>query len=137
MVISHSEKINCSEQKLWALLLDKAEHPEKTIKQVTESKIIQKHDDGYLREMMAIGMNIKERITINEKDHEIKFTLVDNADLDGYFLNKIEGKDGELILTYLQDWTPKDKNAKKDFDLQFLPVMKNAVLAMKKLAEAQ
>lgn len=137
MVISHSEKINCSEQKLWALLLDKAEHPEKTIKQVTESKIIQKYDDGYLREMTAVGMNVKERITINEKDHEIKFTLVDNADLDGYFLNKIEENDGELVLTYLQDWTPKDKNAKKDFDLQFLPVIKNAVLAMKKLAEAQ
>lgn len=137
MVISHSEKINCSEQKLWALLLDKAEHPEKTIKQVTESKIVQKYDDGYLREMTAVGMNIKERITINEKNHEIKFTLVDNADLDGYFLNKIEEKDGKLVLTYLQDWTPKDKNAKKDFDLQFLPMMKNAVLAMKKLAEAQ
>lgn len=137
MVISHSEKINCSEQKLWALLLDKAEHPEKTIKQVTESKIIQKYDDGYLREMTAVGMNIKERITINEKDHEIKFTLVDNAEFDGYFLNKIEVKDDELILTYLQDWTPKDKNARKDFDLQFLPVMKNAVSAMKKLAEAQ
>jgi hypothetical protein len=137
VVISHSEKINCSEQKLWALLLDKAEHPEKTIKQVTESKIVQKYDDGYLREMTAVGMNIKERITINEKNHEIKFTLVDNADLDGYFLNKIEEKDGKLVLTYLQDWTPKDKNAKKDFDLQFLPMMKNAVLAMKKLAEAQ
>ncbi|MDG7049986.1 MAG: DUF1857 family protein [Nitrososphaerota archaeon] len=137
MVISHSEKINCSEQKLWALLLDKAEHPEKTIKQVTESKIIQKYDDGYLREMTAVGMNIKEKITINEKDHEIKFTLVDNAEFDGYFLNKIEVKDDELVLTYLQDWTPKDKNAKKDFDLQFLPVMKNAVLAMKKLAETQ
>lgn len=137
MVISHSEKINCSEQKLWALLLDKAEHPEKTIKQVTESKIVQKYDDGYLREMTAVGMNIKERITINEKNHEIKFTLIDNADLDGYFLNKIEEKDGKLVLTYLQDWTPKDKNAKKDFDLQFLPMMKNAVLAMKKLAEAQ
>lgn len=137
MVISHSEKINCSEQKLWTLLLDKAEHPEKTIKQVTESKIIQKYDDGYLREMTAVGINIRERITINEKDHEIKFTLVDNAEFDGYFLNKIEGKDDELVLTYLQDWTPKDKNAKKDFDLQFLPAMKNAVLAMKKLAEAQ
>lgn len=87
--------------------------------------------------MTAVGMNIKERITINEKAREIKFTLVDNAEFDGYFLNKIEGKDGKLILTYLQDWTPKDKNAKKDFDLQFLPVMKNAVLAMKKLVEAQ
>lgn len=137
MVISHSEIVNCSKQKLWALLLDKAEHPEKTIKQVTESKILQKYADGYLREITAVGMNIKERIIINEKIHEIKFTLVDNAEFDGYFLNKIEGKDGELVMTYLQDWTPKDKNAKKDFDLQFLSVMKNAVLAMKKLAEAQ
>lgn len=137
MVISHSERVRCSQERLWDLLLEKAQHPERTIKQVTESKILQKYDDGFLREMTAVGMNIKERITINEKAREIKFTLVDNAEFDGYFLNKIEGNDGELVLTYLQDWTPKDKNATKDFDLQFLPVMKNAVLAMKKLAEAQ
>lgn len=137
MVISHSERVICSQERLWSLLLEKAQHPERTIKQVTESKILQKYDDGYLREMTAVGMNFKERITINEKAHEIKFTLVDNAEFDGYFLNKIEGKDGELVLTYVQDWVLKAKKVKKDFDLQFLPVMKTAVLAMKKLAEAQ
>ena len=137
MVISHSERVSCSQERLWGLLLEKAQHPERTIKEVSESKIIQKYDDVFLQEMTAVGMNVKERITINEKAHEIKFTLVDNAEFDGYFLNKIDGKDGELVLTYLQDWIPKDKNAKKDFDLQFLPVIKNAVLAMKKLAEVQ
>lgn len=135
MVISHSEKINCSEQKLWGLLLDKAEHPEKTIKQVTESKIIQKYPDGFLREMTAVGLHIKERITVDEKLHQIKFVLVDNENFEGYFLNKIENKDGDLILTYLQDWKPKNPEV-RDLDLQFLPVLQNAVLAMKKLAES-
>jgi hypothetical protein len=135
MVISCSEAVNCSEQKLWDLLLDKAQHPEKTIKQVTESKIIQKYPDGFLREMTAVGLNIKERITIDEKSNQIKFVLVDNENFDGYFLNKIENKNGELILTYLQDWKPKNPEV-QDLDLQFLPILQNAVLAMKKLAES-
>ena len=51
------------------------------------------------------------------------------------FLNKIENKRGQLTLTYLQDWIPKDQNAKQDFDQQFYPILKNAVLAIKKIAE--
>lgn len=134
MVISHSEKVDCSEQKLWELLLDKAQHPEKTIKQVAESKILQKYPDGFLREMTAVGLNIKERITIDEKSHQIKFALVDNENFDGYFMNKIENKNGELILTYLQDWKPKNPQV-QNLDSQFLPILQNTVIAMKKLAE--
>lgn len=136
MVISHSEKINCSEQKLWSLLLDKAEHPEKTIKQVTESKILQKYPDGFLREMTAVGLNIKEKIIIDEKSQQIKFVLVDNENFDGYFLNKLENKGDDLILTYVQDWKSKNPQT-QNLDSQFLPILQNAVLAMKKLAETQ
>jgi hypothetical protein len=136
VVITHSEKINCSEQKLWSLLLDKAEHPEKTIKQVTESKILQKYPDGFLREMMAVGLNIKEKIIIDEKSRQIKFVLVDNENFDGYFLNKLENKGNDLILTYVQDWKPKNPQT-QNIDSQFLPILQNAVLAMKKLAETQ
>jgi hypothetical protein len=135
VVISHSEKINCTREKLWKLLLDKAEHPEKTIREVQEAKILQKYDDGFLREMSAAGLKIRERIIIDQKVGQIKFILVDNEELDGYFLNKIENKNGQLILTYLQNWTPKDQNAKQDFDQQFYPILKNAVLAIKKIAE--
>jgi len=134
LVISHSEKINCSQERLWSLLLEKTQHPERTIKQVTESKILAKYPDGFLREMTAVGMNVKERITIDEKNQEIRFTLVDNENFDGYFLNKIEEKNGELILTYLQDWKAKNPEV-QNLDAQFLPILKNAVLVMKKLAE--
>lgn len=137
MVISHSEKINCTQEKLWGLLLQKAEHPQKTIKQVHESKILQKYNDGFLREMTAMEMNIRERITIDEKTNQIKFTLINNAEFDGYFLNKIENKNGELVLTYIQDWKPKNQIIQQDFDQQFYPVLKSAVLAMKKLAETE
>jgi hypothetical protein len=94
-----------------------------------------KISNGFLREMTAVGLNIKEKITIDEKSHQIKFVLVDNESFDGYFLNKIENKTGELILTYIQDWKPKNPEV-QDLDLQFLPILQNAVLAMKKLAES-
>ena len=136
MVISYSETINCSPEKLWGVLLEKAQHPERTIKEISQSKILQKYSDGFLREMTAVGMVIKERITVDENSHEIKFSLVDNEAFDGYFLNKMETKDNGLILTYLQDWRPKN-NSKKDFDSQFYPVLKNAVIAMKNMTESK
>ena len=116
-------------------MLLRSEHPEKTIREVQKVKILQKYDNGFLREMSVAGLEIRERITIDQKAGQIKFILVDNEELDGYFLNKIENKHGQLTLTYLQDWIPKDQNAKQDFDQQFYPILKNAVLAIKKLAE--
>ena len=86
MVISHSEKINCTQERLWKLLLDKAEHPEKTISEVQKVKILQKYDNGFLREMSVAGLEIRERIIIDQKAGQIKFILVDNEELDGYFL---------------------------------------------------
>lgn len=53
--------------------MDKAQHPEKTIKQATESRILAKYPDGFLREMTAVGLHIKEKITIDEKSRQIKF----------------------------------------------------------------
>jgi len=110
--------------------------PVLTIKEVSQPKILQKYWNCVLREMTAIGMVIKERITIDENSHETRFTLDDNKAFDGYFLNRMETKDGSLILTHLQDWRPKNIS-KNDFDLQFYPVLRNAVIAMKSIAESK
>ena len=66
MQISHSEQINSTFETLWTLLLDKVHHPDKTIKEIIHVDILEKYDDGVLRQMQALGMIIKERITIEE-----------------------------------------------------------------------
>ena len=76
MQISHSEQINSTFETLWTLLLDKVQHPDRTIKEVTHVEVLKKHDDGILRQMQALGMTIKERITIDEQNKTVRFDLI-------------------------------------------------------------
>ena len=136
MQISHSEQINSTFETLWTLLLDKAQHPDRTIKEVTHVEILEKYDDGILRQMQALGMIIKERITIDEQNKIIRFDLIENSMFTGYFLNKVEGYDGKLRLIYEQNWIPITPQA-RELETKLPQILINGVQEMKELAEIQ
>jgi len=136
MQISHSEQVNSTFETLWILLLDKVHHPDKTIKEITHVDILEKYDDGILRQMQALGMIIKERITINEQNKIVRFNLIENSMFTGYFLNKVEGYDGKLRLIYEQNWIPITPQA-RELETKLPQILINGVHAMKELAEKQ
>jgi len=136
MQISHSEQVNSTFETLWILLLDKVHHPDKTIKEITHVDILEKYDDGVLRQMQALGMIIKERITINEQNKIVRFDLIENSMFTGYFLNKVEGYDGKLTLIYEQNWIPITPQA-RELETKFPQILINGVQEMKELAEKQ
>ena len=136
MQISHSEHVNSTFETLWVLLLDKVHHPDKTIKEITHVDILEKYDDGVLRQMQALGMIIKERITIDEQNKIIRFDLIENSMFTGYFLNKVEGYDGKLRLIYEQNWIPITPQA-RELETKLPQILINGVQEMKELAEIQ
>ena len=136
MQISHSEQINSTFETLWTLLLDKAQHPDRTIKEVTHVEVLEKYDDGILRQMQALGMIIKERITINEQNKIVRFDLIENSMFTGYFLNKVEDYDGKLTLIYEQNWIPITSQA-RELETKLPQILIHGVQAMKELAEKQ
>ena len=136
MQISHSEQVNSTFETLWILLLDKVHHPDKTIKEITHVDILEKYDDGVLRQMQALGMIIKERITINEQNKIVRFNLIENSMFTGYFLNKVEGYDGKLTLIYEQNWIPITPQA-RELETKLPQILINGVQEMKELAEIQ
>ena len=136
MQISHSEQVNSTFETLWILLLDKVHHPDKTIKEITHVNILEKYDDGVLRQMQALGMIIKERITINEQNKIVRFDLIENSMFTGYFLNKVEGYDGKLTLIYEQNWIPITPQA-RELETKLPQILINGVQEMKELAEIQ
>ena len=136
MQISHSEQVNSTFETLWILLLDKVHHPDKTIKEITHVDILEKYDDGVLRQMQALGMIIKERITINEQNKIVRFNLIENSMFTGYFLNKVEGYDGKLTLIYEQNWIPITPQA-RELETKLPQILINGVQEMKELAEKQ
>ena len=136
MQISHSEQVNSTFETLWVLLLDKVHHPDKTIKEITHVDILEKYDDGILRQMQALGMIIKERITIDEQNKIVRFDLIENSMFTGYFLNKVEGYDGKLTLIYEQSWIPITPQS-RELETKFPQILINGVQEMKELAEKQ
>jgi len=136
MQISHSEQVNSTFETLWILLLDKVHHPDKTIKEIIHVDILEKYDDGVLRQMQALGMIIKERITIDEQNKIIRFDLIENSMFTGYFLNKVEGYDGKLTLIYEQNWIPITPQA-RELETKLPQILINGVQEMKELAEIQ
>ena len=136
MNISHSEQINATFEILWILLLDKVQHPDITIKEITHVEVLQKYDDGILRQMHTLGMIIRERITIDEQNKIIRFDLIENPMFTGYFLNKIKGDDGKLILVYEQNWIPTTSQSRK-IETKLPQILIKGVQEMKKLAEKQ
>jgi hypothetical protein len=136
MQISHSEQVNSTFETLWILLLDKVHHPDKTIKEIIHVDILEKYDDGVLRQMQALGMIIKERITIDEQNKIVRFDLIENSMFTGYFLNKVEGYDGKLTLIYEQNWIPITPQA-RELETKLPQILINGVQEMKELAEIQ
>ena len=136
MQISHSEQINSTFEILWILLLDKVQHPDITIKEITHVEVLQKYDDGILRQMHALGMTIRERITIDEQNKIIRFDLIENPMFTGYFINKIEDSDEKLTLIYEQNWIPITPQA-RELETKFPQILIKGVQEMKELAEKQ
>ena len=136
MQISHSEQINATFEILWILLLDKVQHPDITIKEITHVEVLQKYDDGILRQMHALGMTIRERITIDEQNKIIRFDLIENSMFTGYFINKVEGSDEKLTLIYEQNWIPITPQA-MELETKFPQILIKGVQEMKELAEKQ
>ena len=134
MQISHSEQINSTFETLWTLLLDKVRHPDRTIKEITHVEVLEKYDDGILRQIHALGMTIKERITIDEQNKIVRFDLIENSMFTGYFLNKVESSDEKLTLIYEQNWIPITPQA-KELESKFPQILIKGVQEMKELVE--
>ena len=136
MQISHSEQTSSTFETLWTLLVDKVHHPDKTIKEIIHVDILEKYDDGVLRQIQALGIMIKEKITIDEQNKIVRFDLIENSMFTGYFLNKVEGYDGKLTLIYEQNWIPITPQA-RELETKFPQILINGVQEMKELAERQ
>lgn len=138
-----SSPVNASFETLWGMLLDKIENPHRYITSVEETKVLERYDNGILREMKAPGLHLKEKITVDEQAREIKFTLVEHPLFSGEIINKVDipdrGKSGEpLILTFTQNWEPLHESAASQINPeQMAETIKNAVIHTKQLAEQQ
>jgi hypothetical protein len=131
-----STVVNAPLTTVWALLLDKVEHPERYIGAVQESSIQERYSDGVLREMRTAQMRLLERITIDEPSHTIIFTLVDHPKFVGSIRNTVEVNPQDSgtatsLLTFEIDWQARQSEANNDADNAMIETLKQGLFDTK------
>lgn len=130
-----STSVNVPMSTLWNVLMDNIAHPERYLPEITTFKVLKKSGKEIIRSVKTKFGEFIERITIDFKNLEISFSLLNHPDFTGKLISKIipppeEG--GLVLLTFISDWQPKRDGMTA---AGFLPDPKTALQATKKLAE--
>ncbi|WP_225895678.1 AtaL-like protein [Dendronalium phyllosphericum] len=111
-----SSPVNAPLAKVWEMMLDKVENPGRYNPVAYDYKIVERYNNGVLRQMKAANMTVKEIITWDETTREIRHVLVDNPYFFGEAINAVvqpsNSKD-PLLLSYSLDWQPYNQEGRK------------------------
>lgn len=144
---TYSIPVNASVETVWEFLLDKMQNPQPYIPYVVEElKILERFEDGILREIRTSQMHMKERIKADKKAGKVTFD-VEHPLFTGYFINQVtlpptNGNSAALpILTYTMDLKPKTDKALEQEEAKWFikaaqpEMVEQAVLQMKSIVE--
>lgn len=119
---------------VWALLLDKVEHPQRYLEGVLDARILDEGEDWALRELELPGLQLRERVRMDEGAGTVSFTLLDHPCCEGEILNRMHPQaDGTVDLEFLIDWRPRPGAESGSFDPE--PLILSALEHIKEIAE--
>lgn len=91
--------IQLNHAQVWRGLEIKAEAAIPFVPGMTYCEVLERYDDGFLREVVIRGERLKERITFTAPN-EVYFERVDSPDNAGWITNLISESDHGLLLTF-------------------------------------
>jgi len=105
---THNVIVKAPLETVWALLLDKMEHPQRYIESVMDYSILERGDGWILRELELPGeFRLRERITQDEASRTLTFTLEEHPCFEGTVRNQVrtlDGRDDAVELEFEMDW---------------------------------
>ncbi len=138
--VTYSAEVHAPREILWRLLLDKVENPAGYIPGVIEARILERYDNGVLRQIRTQGMTVKERVSINEAIGEVRYLLLEHPLFSGQVINRVvaasvQNPAAPVVLTITVDWGPKDEKAEKIIQEDLPAQIQREVLSLKEKAE--
>lgn len=127
LIISHSALINDSAEDsqkisydaLWETLLRKAEYPVEYVVQIDECRIVERYDDGFLREAVFFGKDIvRERVTPRRDRWRIDFEVLDDPRFSAV-VNELD-QDAEGRFRYTVSVVLTERSAKRITEVEGL-----------------
>ncbi|OUL37457.1 carboxymuconolactone decarboxylase, partial [Nostoc sp. T09] len=122
---TYSVPVNAPLETVWDVLMDKMQNPQPYIPHVVEElKILERYDNGILREIKTPGMHMKERVTVDKQAGKVTFTVVEHPLFTGELSNQVtlldNGNAGTVpILTYTINLQPTSDKALEQIEAQW------------------
>jgi hypothetical protein len=81
--------INAPFDKIWDILMDEVENPQRYSDKILDVKILERFHDGVLRLVSVRDADVRERVEYNYQRKEITSTLVGHPNLNGKITKRI------------------------------------------------
>ena len=133
-----SSHVEASPETVWAVLLDKMDHPQRYIEDALDAEVLERGPEGVVRRMtLPGGVELRERIVADPSTRCVTFTLMDHPVYEGTVTNRLEPTPGGgAHLVFDLAWTarPGCEDARDPRELAGL--IESSVLHTKRIAEA-
>jgi hypothetical protein len=109
--------VDASLQTIWNVLLDRIEHPDRYLAGVESFSFPESEADYAVREVNIQGMTLRERITIDERQGEIRYALLEHPLFAGDVYNALippaeDDPKAKPVVQFRMDWQPLNAEAK-------------------------
>lgn len=133
-----TRRIEASPETVWAVLLDKMEHPQRYIEDALDAEILGRDANGVIRMLVLPGgVAFRERITADAQARTVTFTLLDHPAYEGTVVNRLEAPPGLGVeLVFELDWELRPGCEDPRDPLELLDLIESSVMHTKRIAEA-
>lgn len=144
---AYSIPVNTTREAVWEILLDKMQNPGGYMPYVVEElKVLERYNDGVLREVKTPEMHVTERVTVDEKAGKVTYDIVNYPQFTVTFINQVtlpaNSDSGSLpILTNVVEVKPTTDQALAQEEAQHFifatqsEVIEQATLILKNIIE--
>ncbi len=130
-------------QTIWKVFLDKVENPSRYMEFVESCTILEDAETHIVREIKTPDMALKEKITVDEKQGEVYFELMDHPFFSGTVTHSIIPPAADLegglpVVQVTLNWTatsPEGQALERDNAPVLKESMEAATLHLKQMAE--
>lgn len=133
-----SSHVDAPPETVWAVLLDKMEHPQRYMADALDSDIVVRGKQSVVRELVLPGgVTFRERIAADSEAHTITYTLLDHPVYEGTVTNQLlAASGGGVDLAFELDWNVRPGcTADRDPD-EALALIRSSMAHTKRIAEA-
>ncbi len=114
--LEHFEAVDADLQTIWRVLLDRIENPQRYLAGVEACDFPEGNEEYAIRELVIQGVPLRERITIDERQGEIRYELLEHPLYQGDVVNALippasDDPKAKPVVRFRMNWQPLNPEA--------------------------